>query len=53
MNWKKDIYLDLTNLLTYLGMEPHSMKNVGVEPVKFLCCILVLDAGELAIVSDY
>jgi quercetin dioxygenase-like cupin family protein len=30
------------------SMQPHSMKNVGDEPVKFLCCIAVLDEEELA-----
>jgi hypothetical protein len=53
MNWKKDIYWDVTNSFANLCVESHSMKNVGVESVKFLCCILVLDAGELPIVSDY
>jgi quercetin dioxygenase-like cupin family protein len=31
------------------SMQPHSMKNVGDEPVKFLCCIAVLDEEELAL----
>jgi quercetin dioxygenase-like cupin family protein len=31
------------------SMEPHGMKNIGNEPVKFLCCIAVLDENELAL----
>ena len=34
------------------SMQPHSMKNVGDEPVTFLCCIAVLDEEELALVND-
>ena len=29
------------------SMQPHSMKNVGDESVKFLCCIAVLGEDEL------
>ncbi len=31
------------------SMEPHGMKNIGNEPVRFLCCIAVLDENELAL----
>jgi quercetin dioxygenase-like cupin family protein len=31
------------------SMEPHSVKNIGDELVRFLCCIAVLDEDELAL----
>ena len=34
------------------SMQPHSMKNVGDESVKFLCCIAVLDEDELALSKE-
>lgn len=34
------------------SMQPHSMKNVGDDPVRFLCCIAVLDEEELALADE-
>ena len=34
------------------SMQPHSMKTIGDEPVKFLCCIAVLDEDELALADE-
>lgn len=33
------------------SMQPHSLKNIGDEPVKFLCCIAVLGEDELALAN--
>lgn len=33
------------------SMQPHSIKNIGDELVKFLCCIAVLDEDELALAN--
>lgn len=45
---KKEIYIANPGDFVYVhSMEPHGMKNIGKEPVTFLCCIANVYETEL------